>query len=86
MLQSNALIVDTSISMRNYIRTILHQELGFHEIHEAKDADDAFQVLKSGRAINWIFSSLEMPGLSSLDLLGIVRNDPSSLSDLIPEI
>ncbi|MFA6920904.1 MAG: response regulator [Gallionella sp.] len=76
MLQSNALIVDTSISMRNYIRTILHQELGFHEIHEAKDADDAFQVLKSGRVINWIFSSLEMPGLSSLDLLGIVRNDP----------
>ena len=33
MLQSNALVVDTSISMRNYIREILHQELGFNEIH-----------------------------------------------------
>lgn len=63
MLQSNALVVDTSISMRNYVREILHQELGFNEIHEAKDADDAFRILKSGHAINWIFSSLEMPGL-----------------------
>lgn len=66
MLQSNALIVDSSISMRSYVRAILHQELGFNKIHEAKDADDAFQVLKSGHIINWIFSSLEMPGLSPL--------------------
>jgi len=77
MLQSNALIVDSSISMRSYVRAILHQELGFNKIHEAKDADDAFQVLKSGHIINWIFSSLEMPGLSPLDLLGTVRNDPN---------
>lgn len=78
MLQSNALVVDTSISMRNYVREILHQELGFNEIHEAKDADDAFRILKSGHAINWIFSSLEMPGLPPHDLLGIARNDPNS--------
>ena len=77
MLQSNALIVDPSISIRNYVRKVLHQELGFNEIHEAKDADDASQVLKSGRVIDWIFSSLEMPGLSPLDFMGIARNDPS---------
>ena len=79
MLQSNALVVDTSISMRNYVRTILHQELGFNEIYEAKDADDAFRVLKSGRAINWIFSSLEMPGLlPPHELLEIACNGSNS--------
>ena len=78
MLQSNALVVDTSTSIRNYVREILRQELGFNEIHEAKDADDAFRVLKSGSPIDWIFSSLEMPGLSTHDLLGIVRNGPNS--------
>jgi CheY-like chemotaxis protein len=78
MLQSNALIVDTSISMRNYVRTILHQELGFNEVHEARDAEDAFQVLKSGRAIHWIFSSMEMPGLSPFELIEVARNSPNS--------
>ena len=78
MLQSNALVVDTSICMRNYVQKILHQELGFNEIHQAKDADDAFRVLKSGHIINWVFSSLEMPGLSPIDLLEITRNSPNS--------
>ena len=79
MLQSNALVVDTSIFMRGYIRKILQQELEFNKIHEAEDADDAFQVLKSERAINWIFSSLEMPGLlSPLDLMETTRNGPNS--------
>ena len=79
MLQSNALVVDTSISMRNYVRKILHQELGFNEIHEAEDADDTFRVMKSGHVINWIFSSLEMPGLlSPIDLMGIACNGPNS--------
>ena len=75
MLQSNALVVDTSMFMRGYVRKILQQELGFNKIHEAENADDAFQVLKSERAIDWIFSSLEMPGsLSPLDLVGVARN------------
>lgn len=79
MLLSNALIVDTSPATRNYVRKILHRDLGCKEIHEAKDADDAVRVLKSGRVINWIFSSLEMPGLSPRDLLGIIRNSPHSM-------
>lgn len=79
MLLSNALIVDTSPATRNYVRKILHRDLGCKEIHEAKDADDAVRVLKSGRVINWIFSSLEMPGLSPRDLLGIIRNGPHSI-------
>jgi len=65
--------------MRSYVREILHQELGFNEIHEAGDADDAFRVLKSGCAIDWIFSSLEMPGLlSPFDLLKSIRSASNS--------
>lgn len=80
MLQPNALVVDTSASIRNYVREILHQELGFNKIHEAKDADDAFRVLKSGCIIDWIFSSLEMSGkLTPFDLMGIARSDPNSM-------
>ena len=79
MLQSNALVVDTSVSMRNYVRTILQQELGFNEIQEVKNADEAFQALNSGCNINWIFSSLEMPGmLSPLDLLGNAYNSTNT--------
>lgn len=74
MLQSNALVVDTSTATRSYVRKILHQDLGFNEIHEAQDAEDAFRVLKSGRVIDWIFSSLEMPGVSPRDLLGVAHN------------
>ncbi|HUX91171.1 MAG TPA: response regulator [Gallionellaceae bacterium] len=77
MLQSNALIVDTSTSIRKYVREVLHQKLGFNVIHEAKDADGAFRVLNSGRAIDWIFTSLEMPGLPPRDLLGTARNGPN---------
>lgn len=79
MSQSNALVIDTSPTVRNYVRGILHQELGFHEIHEGKDADDAIRILKSGRSINWIFSSWEMPGLSTRDLLETVRSSPNSM-------
>jgi CheY-like chemotaxis protein len=74
MLKSNALIVDSSISTRNYVRRLLQQDFGCNEIHEAKNVDDAFRVLKSGHIINWIFSTVAMPGLSPLDLLGSARN------------
>ena len=74
MLYSNALVVDTSPSIRNYVREILRKELSFQEIHEGKDTDEALQILKSGRAINWIFSAWEMPGLSTHDFLETVRN------------
>jgi CheY-like chemotaxis protein len=78
MLQSNALVIDTSPVTRNYIREILRQELKFNAIHEGKDANDALRILKSGHSINWIFSSWEMPGLSTHDLLETVRRNPSS--------
>jgi CheY-like chemotaxis protein len=64
--------------MRNYVREILRQELDFHEVHEGKDADDALRILKSGLSINWIFSSWEMPGLSTHDLLERVRRSTDS--------
>src|SRR5512135_550236 len=76
MPQPNALIIDSSPSVRNYVRDILLQELRFDEIHEGEDADGALRILKSGRAINWIFSSWEMPGGFNHNLLESIRNNP----------
>ena len=76
MSQSNALVVDASPSVRNYVRDIL-QELRFNEIHEGEDADDALQILNSGYAIDWIFSSWEMPGRSTRKLLKTIRGNPN---------
>lgn len=78
MSRSNALVIDTSPSMRNYVREILRQELRFNEVHEGKDADNALDILKSSHTINWIFSSWEMPGLSTHDLLETIRGNPSN--------
>lgn len=74
MSPSSALVIDSSPAMRNYVRKILRQDLRFDQIHEGKDADDALRILKSGRLINWIFSSWELPGLSTHDFLQIIRN------------
>ena len=79
MLLSNALIIDTSTSMRSYVRKVLQEELDFNEIHEVKVTEDAFRVLKSERVIDWVFSSVEMPGLSALNLLGLARNYPNGI-------
>jgi len=76
MSHSNALVVDSSFSTRNYVREILRNELSFHEIHESEDANDALRILKSRRDINWIFSSWEMTGLSTHDFLETVRHSP----------
>lgn len=78
MSPSNALVVDSSPSTRNYVREILRKELNFNEIHEGKNADDALRILKSSHSINWIFSAWEMPGLPAHDFLETVRNSPNS--------
>jgi len=71
----SALVVDPSPSMRKYVKTILMDELNFHETHEAKNAGDARQLLKSNRSINWIFSEWELPDIASRDFLGHLRKD-----------
>jgi two-component system chemotaxis response regulator CheY len=68
-----ALVVDNSLSMRKYIRTILQDELRFQETHEAANGEDALRLLDANPAVKWIFSALEMPGMSAQDFLDNLR-------------
>ena len=70
-----ALVVDDSVTFRQYISTILRVELGFDSIVEASNGDEAVEIIDSNKhQIGWIFSDWEMPGsMSGGDLLAHVR-------------
>ncbi len=74
------LIVDDKASIRSSMKTIL-TELGFNDITEAIDGNDAWFKLKAefqGKkpdVYDLIISDLEMPEMSGLDLLKAIRDD-----------
>ena len=74
------LIVDDKASIRSSMKTIL-TELGFNDITEAVDGNDAWFKLKAefqGKepdVYDLIISDLEMPEMSGLDLLKAIRKD-----------
>lgn len=74
------LIVDDKASIRSEMKKILKQ-LGFKDITEAVDGNDAWFKLKAefeGKEpdkYDLIISDMEMPEMSGLDLLKAVRGD-----------
>ncbi len=74
------LIIDDKASVRSSMKKIL-TELGFNDITEAIDGNDAWFKLKAefqGKkpdVYDLIISDLEMPEMSGLDLLKAIRND-----------
>ena len=74
------LIVDDKASIRSEMKKILKQ-LGFKDITEAVDGNDAWFKLKAefeGKKpykYDLIISDMEMPEMSGLDLLKAVRGD-----------
>lgn len=65
------LIVDDQLSMRSLVRTGLKQ-LGFVEVQEASDGEEAFQEL-CARPCHLVISDFNMPKLDGLGLLRAVR-------------
>lgn len=68
------LIVDDFDTMIRIIRNILH-DLGYHNIVSAINGVQACQVLKKQR-IDFIISDWNMPKMTGLELLNIVRETP----------
>ncbi len=70
-LKMNILIVDDFSTMRRIIKNILRQ-LGYVNIHEAEDGNAAIDILRKEK-IHFIISDWNMPNMTGLELLKIVR-------------
>lgn len=69
------LVVDDFSTMRRIVRNLL-KELGFANVHEAEDGVDALAKLKGGD-FEFIVTDWNMPNMSGIELLKLVRADPA---------
>lgn len=73
------LVVDDMSSLRDLLKAYLHR-LGFKQVTEAVDGRDAYQTLISGKAagnaFDLVISDWNMPNLSGIELLKLVRAVP----------
>lgn len=67
------LVVDDFATMRRIVRNLL-QELGYQDIEEAEDGQDALNKLRAN-AFDFVVSDWNMPNLDGLELLKIIRSD-----------
>lgn len=69
------LVVDDFPTMRRIVRSLL-KELGFNNVEEAEDGQDALNKLRSGK-FEFVVSDWNMPNLDGLDMLKQIRADES---------
>ncbi len=69
------LVVDDMSTMRRIVKSIL-KELGYNNVEEAEDGNDALEKLRSGK-FDFVISDWNMPNLDGLDMLKIIRSDES---------
>ncbi|MCL7461892.1 chemotaxis response regulator CheY [Pseudomonas sp. NW5] len=67
------LVVDDFPTMRRIVRGLL-KELGFNNVEEAEDGQDALNKLRSGK-FEFVVSDWNMPNLDGLDMLKAIRAD-----------
>ncbi|ATJ84625.1 chemotaxis response regulator CheY [Halomonas beimenensis] len=73
------LVVDDFPTMRRIVRSLL-KELGFTNVDEAEDGQDALNKLKGG-GFEFVVSDWNMPNLDGLEMLKQIRAD-DALKDL----
>lgn len=73
------LVVDDFPTMRRIVRSLL-KELGFTNVDEAEDGQDALNKLRSG-SFEFVVSDWNMPNLDGLEMLKEIRQD-EALKDL----
>ena len=72
-LNMKILVVDDFSTMRRIVKNLLKQ-LGYTNIEEAEDGEQAFTKLQSGE-FGFVISDWNMPNLDGLGLLKLVRAD-----------
>lgn len=68
------LVVDDFPTMRRIVRSLL-KELGFTNVDEAEDGQDALNKLKAG-GFNFVVADWNMPNLDGMEMLKQIRADP----------
>ncbi|MGM8848909.1 chemotaxis response regulator CheY [Salinicola sp. V024] len=68
------LVVDDFPTMRRIVRSLL-KELGFENVEEAEDGQEALTKLRTG-AFEFVVSDWNMPNLDGLEMLKEIRQDP----------
>ncbi len=68
------LVVDDMVGMRKFIIKLLKQ-LGFTDILEASNGVEALEVLQSDQKVEMVFSDINMPEMTGIELLERVRAD-----------
>lgn len=66
------LIVEDNKDMRDYIRSILSE---YYAVYEASQGEEALEILRSNRGIDFIISDLMMPVMDGVELSRRVRED-----------
>jgi len=72
------LVVDDFSTMRRIIKNLL-RDLGFTNVDEADDGKTALPILKQGH-IDFLITDWNMPEMTGIDLLKVVRADPALAS------
>lgn len=68
------LVVDDFATMRRIVRNLL-KDLGFVNVEEAEDGQDALTKLQDS-AFDFVISDWNMPNMDGLELLTTIRKDP----------
>jgi len=74
--QKRVLIVDGSVWAQSMLRETLRQ-LGFKNILEAEDGERALSMISAG-SIDLVFTDLNMPALSGIELIQKIRQNAAS--------
>ncbi|ELI7923546.1 MULTISPECIES: chemotaxis response regulator CheY [Yersinia] len=69
------LVIDDFATMRRIVRNLL-QDLGFKNVDEAEDGQDALTKLRTSK-FDFVISDWNMPNLDGLQLLSEIRKDES---------
>ncbi|RBQ33323.1 chemotaxis response regulator CheY [Rahnella variigena] len=69
------LVIDDFATMRRIVRNLL-QDLGFKNVEEAEDGQDALTKLRAS-TFDFVISDWNMPNLDGLQLLSEMRKDDS---------
>jgi two-component system chemotaxis response regulator CheY len=80
------LVVEDEKFMRDLICRVLN-DMGYKQVLGAEDGQAALKLLQAlKRGIGLIFLDIEMPKISGLEFLHIVRNSPSSPNKNVPVV